>query len=335
MHVAIIYSLPSRRMLATDYSATDEDSSIIARMVARGLAARGMTSDLVVITEDTIGKIREVRADCIFNLIEWCGLDIYLSQQAFFQMRALKIPITGSSEDLFVLTGDKIALKRRLHGLKVSTPRAVFFATGSEPIADHLPYPLLVKPSLEHCSIGLTRESLAHNKKELRAVAQRQIKTFTQPVLAEEFIEGREFLVYLVEETRRVRVLPIEEVVFDRVDPLAFQTYETKWVEGHIDYQTTDVVVANLTASEVAQIEELSLRVFTELGFSGYARFDVRMREGLAYILEANANPSVYDAEYELTNIESEVIPGILFPDYLECIVIAAFTSAGRSRDYF
>jgi len=320
-HVAIIYSLPSKRMRATEYAAADEDTEVIAKMVAKGLEARGYTTAIHAISENGIEEIATIKADCIFNLIEWCGQDIELAKRAFAELRKLDIPVTGADERLFVLTGDKVAMKAELNRFGVSTPKGITFTTGEEVIPDNLSYPMIVKPSLEHCSMGLSYDSIAHNAQELKEIAKKQIDKFEQSALAEEFIVGRELLVYLVEEQGKVVVLPIEELVFDGKKEIQFQTYETKWVEDSSDYNSTDVRIAKLSNEEQKSVERECIAAFTKMGFRGYARFDIRLRNGIPYILETNANPSVYDATEELTDIEGEVIWGINFPDYLKSIV--------------
>lgn len=324
MRIAIVYSLPSKRMMLTEYAAADEDTATIAKMVAKGLAARGYSPEIFPVAEEEIDQIAQIKADCIFNLIEWCGQDIDLAKAAFAEFRKLNIPVTGASERLFVLTGDKVAMKAELQKFGVSTPKGVTFVTGEEAIPDHLTYPMIVKPSLEHCSMGLSYETIAHNSNELRVIAKKQIDKFKQPALAEEFIIGRELLVYLIEEEEGVRVLPIEELVFDGKQEIQFQTYETKWVESSSDYNSTDVALAKLSEQEKRAVENECILAFTKMGFRGYARFDIRLRAGVPYLLETNANPSVYDATEELPDIEGEVIWGIKFPDYLQKIVEAA-----------
>ncbi len=323
-HIAIIYSAPTRRMLATPYGATDEDSSSIAEKVSTTLTHRGYAVSVHRITEDTIATIGEIRADCIFNLIEWCGLDIELAKQSFVELRKLQIPVTGATEQLFVLTGDKIALKAALRLAGASVPRGMGFTTGSEDIPSDFPYPAIVKPSTEHCSMGLSGETVATDDLSLRRIVRAQIAAFRQPALAEEFIAGREFEVYLLEEAGRVRVLPIEEVLFPGDNPMAFQTYDCKWTPGSSDYEHTDVVRAKFTPNEQKIIEDECARAFTALKFRGYARFDVRYRDNIPYLLETNANPSVYDGDAPLFNPDDEVIFGIRFSDYIEAIVQSA-----------
>lgn len=323
MKIAIVYSLPTSRMKETKYASADEDTGLIANKVAEGLGARGYETEIYPICEETIESIVDIQADCIFNLIEWCGLDIELAERTFELMRLRNIPITGSNEHLFVLTGDKIRMKKALNDVGVSTPWGVGVASiGDIPL--NIPYPVIVKPHLEHCSIGLSKDAVAFDRLQLEKVVNRQLKEFEQEVLIEEFIAGRELLVYLVEDKGEVRILPVVEMLFGEGNPMSFQTYDAKWSENSADYNHTYYDQANLTQEEWNLLELQCLLAFKELGLWGYARFDVRMREGRPYILETNANPSVYDATEESESIESEVIEGIRFPDYLQKIVDAA-----------
>lgn len=324
LRIAVVYSLPSSRILATVYGETDADSEVIAKAVARGLEARGMTATLYPISEENIESISTIKADCIFNLIEWCGRDIELSSKAFYFLRKLNIPVTGADEKMFVLTGDKIRVKEELKKIGAPTPAGVMFESGNEEIPNTLNYPVIVKPSLEHCSTGISYDSIANNIDDLRAIIKKQIASFEQPALAEEFITGRELLVYLLELDGVVRVLPITEILFESDNPLVFQTYESKWVENHADYNSTSYDDAVLSPTEQKSIEDVCIKVFKEMGLRGYARFDLRLRDGVPYILETNANPSVYDASWEQTDVNEELITGIQFPDYLKAIVDSA-----------
>ena len=92
----------------------------------------------------------------------------------------------------------------------------------------------------------------------------------------------------------------------------------------------TDVDLAKLSQKEKKIIEDECIRVFRALGLRGYARFDIRLRGGIPYLLETNANPSVFDGEDELESVDDEVIWGIKFSDYLEIIVQTAVYHHGR-----
>lgn len=329
-----MYSLPTRRMLSTRYGDTDEDTAVIARAVALGLQANGMTAATYPLTEDEISSIANVKAGCIFNLIEWCGRDLHLSRPVYRELRSLKVPVTGSSERLYNLSSHKIRLKKELEKYGITTPRGIGCVTGEEDVPADLPYPVLVKPAHEHCSIGLSDDALAYDEPSLRRIVRKQIAEFDQPVLAEEFIEGREFEVYVVEEKSVVRVLPIEEIIFTGKQQGAFQTYSAKWEEESVEYQNTKVELAQLTSVERHAVEKVCIHTFRSLRFYGYARFDVRIRDGVPYILEANANPAVYDGEGELTDPHTEVIWGISFADYIKTIVDSAVYHHRRGDEF-
>lgn len=324
MKIAVVYSLPSLRQIDSGYGETDVDSQVIASKVVLGLESLGHITEVIAIAEHEISKVLDIKADVIFNLVEWSGHDTHLSEKVFDLYKKLNIPITGSSKELFVLTGDKILLKRELQKYDFPTPRGIVLDNGDEVIDEKLSYPAIVKPSIEHCSTGLTSKSVVHNEEELRVISKQTISQFKQRVIAEEFIVGRELLVYLLEDGDEVKVLPIEEVIFRDNNPMAFQTYQSKWEVYHPDYQNSEVVVAQLEESEKHRIEEVSRDIFKTLGFGGYARFDVRLKDGIPYMLECNANPSVYDGDGTLSDPNEEVIPGIKFRDYIGKIVESA-----------
>lgn len=330
MKITVLYSLPTDYISASSFAAADSDTGVIAAAVGEGLRYLGYEVELFPVSSNKLAAISRVSSDCVFNLIEWCGREIALSRQAFRHLRALNIPVTGSSEKLFVLTGDKIALKKALLAHRLPVPPGIAFSTGDEPIPDNLPYPVIVKPSTEHCSIGLSDDSLVHNPHGLRSVIKSQIRQFAQPALVEEFIAGRELEVYLLERNGKLEILPIEELFFDADNAFAFQTFKSKWDETSPDYQSIEMDLAELSASDRHAVETVSRQTFTKLGFYGYARLDIRLRDHIPYILEANANPSVYDDPDGKVDPTKEIIWGITFADYLQAIVTAAFTHFRR-----
>ena len=188
MHITVVYSLPTRRSKQSVYAATDEDTRISAETVAAALTARGAAVSLVPISEDSISDIGNIQADCIFNLIEWDGLDMPLALRAFGQLERLGTPFTGISKQALEGIGDKVHMKQALVGAGLPTPTWQIFETGRETVDPTLPYPVIVKPTVEHCSVGLTHEAVVSDPSKLLSVVKKQIKQFRQPVFAEEFI---------------------------------------------------------------------------------------------------------------------------------------------------
>ncbi len=71
-------------------------------------------------------------------------------------------------------------------------------------------------------------------------------------------------------------------------------TFDAKWVEASPEYQhTPGVCPARLSAEDQARIEDAAVRTYQLLGIKGFARVDMRLRDGEPYILEVNVNPDL------------------------------------------
>lgn len=330
MKIAIVFSLPTKRAKATRYVATDEDTKTSAEEVAAALMHHGVHADLVPITENSIKKVTAVEADCIINLIEWDGLDLPLTALAMRILEARNIPFTGSSRHSVLVANDKRKMKRILSRAGLPTPAWQVFTTGHEQVDKSLRYPLIVKLTLEHCSVGLSPYAVVSHPHRLRHEIRSRIEQFHQPVYIEEFIDGTELQVTLLEVGRAVCVLPPAEIVFHGSDAPSFLTYESRWVESHADYHASDINVAKISPSLLNTIETFARNAFSTFGFRDYSRLDMRIQEGKPYILEANANPGLGDDEdYGMTI--SYQSAGMTFADFVWQIVASCMRRWNRA----
>ncbi len=301
MNIAIVYSLPTSRSATSAFSATDQDTKDSAEKVAVALVSKGVHVTLVPLSETTIEQsLSHITADCIVNLIEWTGADLPLSLRAIRILERRGIPFTGVGSSLFNLTADKVLMKELMTSVGLLTPRWQVFETGAESIRDDFVYPVIMKPSLEHCSIGLTHEAISNTKEEVAARVAKAVSRFGQPMIVEEFITGREFHVAVLQKRRNVSVLPPCEITFDG-GPSSFLTYSSRWNAEDPDYKTSHVMLPELTDEELTLITSVSSKAFRKMGFLDYARLDTRLKDGKLYILEANSNPGLDDdPEYEM-----------------------------------
>lgn len=333
MHIAVLYSLPTKRAIASPYKATDEDTKDSAEEVAEALSQKGARSFLVPLSEDGIDAIGAIQADCIFNLIEWDGFDLALGRQAYEQLEALHVPFTGSRLSVFDRTSDKVDMKKNMDDAGIPTPRWQVFTTGKESIRPDFQYPVIVKLALEHCSIGLTSDAVVRDERALLPILQERITVFQQPVIVEEYVIGREFQVTIVAKKDGPVVLPTAEITFTHQgNDDAFLTYNSRWNEEHPDYSLSNVKLADLEPACAKQLEHIALAAWKTFGFCDYARLDIRtktdsgnlkdsrnQREEI-YVLEANANPGLGDSDdYGMT--VSYKAAGMTFADFIWEIV--------------
>lgn len=320
MNIAIVYSIPTRRALSSVFSATDEDTKVSAMKVEKELVHKGADVVLVGVTEDTIDHILHIHADCIFNMIEWSGLDTPLAIRAYHALDQLHIPMTGPSATALEQVANKVDMKKKLHDAGLLTPGWQVFEDDSVPIDPAIKFPVIVKPLYEHCSIGLTYDAIAENSEQLLSVVGAQHALYKQAVFAEEFIIGREFQVTVLERENGLAVLPPAEILFEEKGTRAFLTYASRWVEDHPEYKTSHVVLAKLTPTLLNNLQQASSKAFQILDFADYSRLDIRTRGDDVYILEANPNPGLEDDPAYGMSVSFHAA-GMSFADFLWEIV--------------
>lgn len=330
MQITVVYSMPTRRALASPYADTEQDTVESAAEVARALKTKGALVTLFPVDEDHIERIADIRTNLIFSIIDWTGLDLPMSDRALATIEHTKIPFTGASRANFIQTSDKITMKTALVEHNLPTARFQIFERGDEVPRKDFRYPVIIKPALEHCSIGLTHDAVVHDGVTLTRRVIERIHQFGEPMIAEEFIEGREFQVTAVEEERAVKVLPPAEIVFDSKVGDSMLTYDSRWDDTTTDYKSSHVGLAILEPKLLADIENITARTFKELGFRDYTRLDIRTRGTDIIILEANSNPGLSDdLEYGMT-VSYRAI-GWIFADFVWKIVESALRRYSRA----
>jgi D-alanine-D-alanine ligase len=323
MNITVVYSLPTRRALASPYADTEQDTVESAEEVARALESKGAVVVRLGIDEDHISRIQTIQADLIFNIIDWTGLDLSLSDRALAVLENMSVPVTGATRANYIQTSDKGTMKTALADHHLPTARFQIFERGGQVVRPDFHYPVIIKPALEHCSIGLTHESVVHDAVTLSLRISERLRTFEEPMVAEEYIKGREFQVTAIDTAHGLRVLPPAEILFDAKNGDQLLTYDSRWDDSTADYKSSHVVLSALDPGLAASIDVVTKKTFIDLGFRDYIRLDIRVRAGNIFILEANSNPGLSDDfEYGMTLSYKAV--GWTFADFVWKIVESA-----------
>jgi D-alanine-D-alanine ligase len=200
---------------------------------------------------------------------------------------------TGADYPALVFSQDKRQVQQRLKDACVPTPEWKIVYSARELAWDL--YPAIVKPAFEHYSLGITRESVIVSQAELTARVSYVIEQYQQPVLLEEFIDGREFHVGVV-GNGNLYMLPPAEIDFSIFDDIHDRlcTYEANFVPTSLAYQSSFAKLPiEFTAEELASMENVVLGAYRATGCRDYARMDLRMRDGNFYILDVNHNADI------------------------------------------
>ncbi len=137
------------------------------------------------------GRLERYKVDICFNTCEGHrGRSREAQVPAILDM--LGVPYTGSGVMSLTIALDKAMTKRVLQFYSIPTPAFQVFYTGNEQVDPRLNFPLLAKPSAEGSGIGITAKGICRTAREVREQVRFLLRAYKQPVLVEEYIEGRE-----------------------------------------------------------------------------------------------------------------------------------------------
>jgi D-alanine-D-alanine ligase len=327
MNVAVCFNLvPPRptRGEAIDRIA-EQGAEQEARAVAAALSELGHKPILVSLGEDVTAfaaELRRLQPDLAFNLCEafWGESRKEMHVAALFDL--LGITYTGAPPLSLGLTQDKARTKDLLSKHQLPTPKYCLVKLGEHySRVKDMVYPLIVKPRWEDASQGISNESVVENEKKLLARIEYVHRTYRQGALVEEFIEGREINAAIIGNGPH-DVLPLSEIKFhpDLAQPIV--SFEGKWLEQSQQYKLTEPVCpAQLKTRSEMLLRDVALRAYKLLECRDYARVDFRLRDGVPYILEVNANP---DISPEAGLARSAQVARLSYPELIARILAVA-----------
>lgn len=277
-----------------------------------------------------INDVKKNQPDVIFNFVELYKDNARLEMNVVGLFELMGIAYTGSPPLALANCQNKVMAKKLLNINGIKTPPYFLAVDLPEKLKHDLKYPLMVKPAYEDASVGIENESIVKNKTELLSRMEHVIQNFTQPVLIEEFIEGRELNIAVFQD-EGTRVLPISEIDFtempDRLHNIV--SYQAKWDPQHESYhKTIPICPTNLPKKIEARAKEIAINAFNVMGCRDYARVDVRLSaDEEIFVLEVNPNPDLTEGAGFMRSAESA---GMTYSQVLKKIVDMAYARKGQ-----
>jgi len=225
-------------------------------------------------------------------------------------LELLGIPYTGSGVLSSALAMDKVGSKRIFASYDIPFPQfQVLEKRRKSRIKPELSLPLIIKPVRGGSTLGV---SLAKDKAEIEKALEKAFCYDSSCVIVEEYIQGREVTVGIIEDPEP-RALPIIEILPKR----ELYDYKAKYTDGFCEFITP----APLKKSDYLKAEKMALRAYQALGCRDFARVDMIIREGKIYLLEVNTIPGMTEKSLLPRAARAE---GISFPELMDKIVKSA-----------
>jgi D-alanine-D-alanine ligase len=196
---------------------------------------------------------------------------------------------TGSGALAVALANDKIRSRTLLAAAGIRVPRFIVLRQGERPGPIDLTPPVIVKPAYQSSSSGIARDSVVTTERDAIARARRIWKRFDEPAICDEFVQGRELRVGLIEDHDGTwTIAGIGDWSFPGADR-GFRTERAR--KGQ---RMRALRASQLPSTVRTDITGIAQKACGVIGLRGYASMDVRVDTfGRVTVLEVNSNPGL------------------------------------------
>ena len=262
-------------------SAEREVSLNSGNAVLNALRTQGYDAHPVDPKEVSVLELKQQGFDRAFNILHGRGGEDGIIQGALEQ---IGLPYTGCDVMTSALTMDKMRTKMLWKGfglpiaeMEIVTKENVTELNPSK-IVERLGLPLMVKPSREGSSVGLTKVNAVE---ELTAAVETALEC-DDTVLIEEWLSGVEMTVPVLDN----QVLPAVQIIPDG----EFYDYHAKYISDNTQY----ICPAPLSKAREEELHRLVKAAYDAVGCRGWSRIDVMTdSKGEFRLVEVNTTPGM------------------------------------------
>lgn len=207
-------------------------------------------------------------------------------------LELLELPYTGPTATLYDPPKTLMKYVAYCEGIRTPMNQSINNLTDLREIAENANYPLFIKPAKAGDSLGVDQASLVNNEDEFLQKSRSLLHEYPE-LLAEEYIDGREFTVLVAANPDGSTCRSFKPVEYIFPEGFRFKTYSLKTSELHPG--------ANIPCNDAAletSLRNVAEKIFKGFGGKGYARLDFRVNDNNEiYFLEINFTCSVFYAD--------------------------------------
>jgi D-alanine-D-alanine ligase len=332
MKVALTYNLKKKDLTKPADYFSEFDSQETVNAIAGALERNGHSVDLIEAEYPNLfSYFRKNKVDIVFNIAEGKSGKLRESEIPAI-LEYLNVPYTGSNTFSLALALNKALTKKILMAENIPTPKYQVFERGDEPLKQDLRFPLIIKPNCEGSGKGISSNNVVHSQDELYGRVKEIILRYRHEALVEEFIEGKELTVGIL-ENGKTTILPVLEIDFSTCAKSGeyFYSWRMKEYQGNDELGLTPTFhcPARLDKETERKVKEVALKTHHAVGCLDISRTDIRLgKDNIPYVLEINPLPGLDPKESNFPIMA--YAGGLKYDDLIEAILI----SACNRKDY-
>lgn len=284
----ILFNQPRDGALPDELDVLDQVEYVDANLKKIGIETwrKGITHDFM----NEVSSLVAERPDFVFNLVESINNKGELCYFIPALLNLHSIPYTGNPLEAMFITTSKALSNKIMKDEGINSPQT-YFPSQFSLLKPGRKY--IIKPIWEDGSLGITGDSVFTYSEGY----EKNFDGFNDSHwIIQDFIDGREFNISVLNGKNGPEVMPPAEMVFHNFteDKPRIVDFKAKWVEESFEYENTRREFPrdgmNTVLSE--RIKDIALKCWNVFGLKGYARVDMRIdSEDNPYVIEVNANP--------------------------------------------
>ena len=218
--------------------------------------------------------------------------DIWLSDY----LSKHSVNFTGSSREVLKFDSNKVKAKMHLTNKGIKTARYFIATPGQYRTERELPFtfPLFLKPLDAANGNGIDDLSYVTSFDNFESKVASLYDSFNQPILVEEYLDGREFTVAVIKKNNNELILSAVEII----PPTSTNGLKILGAQAKKDDSEKMIKIAN---NEIKNnVTTLAADAFNCLGVRDFGRIDIKTnKSGECFFMEANLVPGMtYGSSY-------------------------------------
>ena len=291
MHIEII-TTPNETLKESGFGALKACNSVFDAIQSMGYSARLSVCE----TKDDLEDVVKRQPELVILAVKYIPVKnengIWLSD--YFARH--DINFTGSTREVLEFDSNKVLAKTHLTNKGINTANYFIASPGQYKNESDLPitFPLFLKPLDAANGNGIDDLSYVTNFSDYESKVASLYDTFNQPILVEEYLDGREFTVSVI-KTRNGKLIAsaVEVIPPTSTHGLRILGAQTKKDDSEKLIEIVDAEVKN-------RVTTLAIEAFNTLGVRDFGRIDIKTdNHGECFFMEANLVPGMtYGSSY-------------------------------------